>query len=456
MPSPIRARADVTPAATPAVTTNPENAPPRDLKPLFFLAWALCAVFYFFQYAVRSAPGVMQHELTLAWGGNHIGAMISAYYVAYALMALIAGVLLDRYGPRRTIPYGIAIVGVGCLVFAQGSEAAGMAGFVIQAIGAIFAFIGASYVAARYLPSRMLAMFIGLTQCMGMAGAAFGSKPVHMLIDPTGSLQVPWHYVWVGFGCVGFALAIATRMIMPRDTGDSESHHGPLSMASLVKPFRIVFSNPQSWLAGVVGGLLFLPTTIGALVWATSFLNGGKDLSMAEAAMEASMVPIGWVIGCPLLGYLADKLGRRKPVLITGAFVMLVAGLTAIYAPAGLFPPYSIALVLGIASGAAMIPFSMMKETNPAEVKGTAAGIMNFLVFVTSGIVSPFISRLMIPQGTPLTLHQFQNGFTPLVAGVVIAILASFFLKETGHVADAVGAAVDRHAAIPVIPAAAH
>lgn len=88
------------------------DAPPVQLKPLFLLAWALCAVFYFFQYAVRSAPGVMQHELSAAWGGNHIGGMISAYYVAYALMALIAGVLLDRYrcSPAARCDRGIGSV----------------------------------------------------------------------------------------------------------------------------------------------------------------------------------------------------------------------------------------------------------------------------------------------------------------------------------------------------------
>ena len=74
------------------------------------------------------------------------------------------------------------------------------------------------------------------------------------------------------------------------------------------------------------------------------------------------MVPVGWVIGCPLLGYIADRIGRRKPVLIGGAFVMLAAGLMAIYVPEGTFPRYSVALVLGIASGAAMIPFSMMRR----------------------------------------------------------------------------------------------
>lgn len=39
----------------------------------------------------------------------------------------------------------------------------------------------------------------------------------------------------------------------------------------------------------------------------------------------------------------------------------------------------------------------------------------------------------MVPQGKPLTLPEFQNGFLPLVAGVVVAIGLSLFLKETGH-----------------------
>jgi MFS family permease len=190
-------------------------APPETLKPLFFIAWLLCAVFYFFQYAVRSAPGIMQGELSEAWGGNRIGSMISAYYVAYAVMALVAGVLLDRYGAKRTIPLGIAVVALGCLLFSQGSEAAGMIGFVLQALGAIFAFIGSSYVAARYLPGRMLALFIGLTQCLGMAGAAFGSKPVHMVIDPAGSFGVAWQHVWVVFAIVGLVLAITDRSRRP-------------------------------------------------------------------------------------------------------------------------------------------------------------------------------------------------------------------------------------------------
>jgi MFS family permease len=413
-------------------------APPRDLRAIYVLAWLLCAIFYFYQYAVRSAPGVMREELVAAWGGNYLGGLISAYYVAYALMALVAGLLLDRYGPRQTTPLGIAVVGIGCLIFAQGSLAAGMVGFVLQAIGAIFGFIGASYVAARYLPASMLAIFLGLTQALGMAGAAFGTKPVHLAIDPAGSFHLGWQEVWIGLMVMGLVLALATFLVMPREKGDSAEHHGALSLASVLQPFRTVFGNPQSWLAGIIGGLLFVPTTIGALVWATAFLHDGQHMSMADAASEAFMVPVGWVIGCPLLGYIADRIGRRKPVLIAGALVMLAAGLVAIYVPADTLPRYSVALVLGIASGAAMIPFSMMKEANPPEVKGTAAGVMNFLVFLTTGVMSPFISHLMVPASDhALTLHEFQNALQPLVGGIVIAIVLSFIIRETGLAAAA-------------------
>lgn len=416
--------------ASPAPTATPA-AQPQKIQPLYVLAWFLCALFYFYQYAIRSAPGIMQDELTQAWGNSHLGLMIASYYIVYALAALAVGVLLDRYGAHATMPVGISITSIGCLIFAQGSLGAGLVGYVIQGLGAICAFVGSSYVAARYLPARTLALFVGLTQCLGMAGAAFGSKPTRLLIDPNGSFHIPWQTVWLGFGILGVCLAVATWFVMPRDSGDSADHHGHFSFANLVQPFRIIFSNPQSWYAGIIGGLLFVPTTIGALGWGASMLNKGEHVSMAFAASDVSMVPIGWVIGCPLLGWISDKIGLRKPVLIGGAVVLLAASLCALYLTVGVMPRYSVALVMGIASGAAMIPFSTMKEVNPPQVKGTAAGVMNFLVFGTTGVLSPLVSALMAGGNTD-SMALFHRAFMPLVVGIVVAILLSFRLRETG------------------------
>src|SRR5689334_12023472 len=74
---------------------------------------------------------------------------------------------------------------------------------------------------------------------------------------------------------------------MLREQGDGQSHHAQAPARGLLHPFGIVFGNAQSWLSGVVGGLLFVPTTIGAMVWATSFLHTGQHLPMADAASNA-------------------------------------------------------------------------------------------------------------------------------------------------------------------------
>src|ERR1700733_6754228 len=85
----------------------------------FILAWVFALVFYFLEYAVRSAPAVMIPELSGAFGVDGLGvsAILGVYYYTYSTTSLIAGVLLDRYGAKYVVPSGMAILGFGCMVF---------------------------------------------------------------------------------------------------------------------------------------------------------------------------------------------------------------------------------------------------------------------------------------------------------------------------------------------------
>jgi hypothetical protein len=106
-----------------APTKLPDARRARDFHQLFIAAWLLCAVFYFIQYALRSAPGVMVPELTAAWNLNALtlSSLLGLYFFTYASFALIAGASLDRYGAKWTIPAGIACLAAGTVLFGWGT-----------------------------------------------------------------------------------------------------------------------------------------------------------------------------------------------------------------------------------------------------------------------------------------------------------------------------------------------
>jgi len=144
-------------------------------------------------------------------------------------------------------------------------------------------------------------------------------------------------------------------------------------------------------------------------------------------------VAFGWVIGAPLLGYLADRIGRRKPVLLGGMVLMMLSLIGIVYMP-GVLPPYVGGLAFGIGSGAAMIPYTMIKEVNPDNVKGCATGAMNFLVFSFSAFLAPAFGYTLfrLSGGQPLTLAIFQEADLIWVCAIVLSFVLTLFLRETG------------------------
>jgi MFS family permease len=155
------------------------------------------------------------------------------------------------------------------------------------------------------------------------------------------------------------------------------------------------------------------------------------------AVLRSASVPFGWIIGCPLLGALSDRLGRRKPVIIGSAAMLLLCFILILYGPPGVFPPFMLGLVTGIASGAAMIPYTVIKEANRPEHKGTATGVINFINFSLSAMLGPVFANLLMREsgGGARELAHYQAAFEPLAYGVALAIILAFFLRETGAAA---------------------
>lgn len=237
----------------------------------FIVAWAFTVVFYFLEYAVRSCPSVMIPELQASFHTTALGisAILGVYYYTYSSMSLIAGAALDHIGAKRTIPIGVTMLGVGCLLFSAPTVLAGNVGRLLQGAGSAFAFTGAVYLAARGFPARYLATAIGATQCVGMLGGSAGQFLVGPMIERGVSVQV----VWLGLGAIILANALLLYIASPKEQFGSRAQRS--SLGSLLEPYKVVFSNPQSYLCGAVAGLLFAPTTIGDMIWGGCGISKG-------------------------------------------------------------------------------------------------------------------------------------------------------------------------------------
>src|SRR5215203_557202 len=384
-------------------------------------AWLITAVYYFYQYMLRSAPAVMMPQLSDAFGLSAMGvaSMVGLFYYGYSPFSLVAGAAMDRLGPRRVVPIGAAAVGIGALLFASGNNTAASVGRLIQGAGGVFALVGAAYIATTNFPASRAATLIGATQMFGMAGGSAGQ----FLVGPLIARGMPWQAFWAAMGIGGLVISVLLYFLLPEQK-QADTSHDWLKTAG--RAFGTVFRNPQSILCGMIAGLLFIPTTIFDMVWGVRYLQEAHGFEYADAVLRSATVPFGWIIGCPLLGFLSDRIGRRKPVIAAGGVVLLACLAGILYGPAYALPPYVMGLVAGIASGAAMLPYTVIKEANPPQMSGTATGVVNFLNFTFSALLGPvFGGILMRVSGgaATMTLGHYQTTFEPLLYGVVLAIV---------------------------------
>jgi MFS family permease len=400
------------------------------------IAWLIAAVYYFYQYMLRSAPGVMMPELESAFGLSAIGvaSLVGLFYYGYSPFSLVAGVAMDRFGPKRVMPIGAAAVGVGALLFATGSTEAASVGRFLQGAGGVFALIGAAYIATQNFPASRAATLIGATQMFGMAGGSAGQ----FLVGPMIGGGTPWSAFWVGMGVAGLGIGALLLLLLPGESGSATSSPAKEGWArAAVRGLGTVFRNPQSLLCGIIAGLLFIPTTILDMTWGVRYLQDAQGFDYTEAVIRSATVPFGWIIGCPLLGFLSDRLGRRKPVIIAGALALLGCLAWILYGPSDLLPPYVLGIATGIASGAAMLPYTVIKEANSPSLSGTATGVVNFINFTFSALLGPVFGWLLldVAAGDALRHEHFQVAFQPMLYGVVLAVVLVLVLRETGPAA---------------------
>jgi len=142
-----------------------------------------------------------------------------------------------------------------------------------------------------------------------------------------------------------------------------------------------------------------------------------------------------WAVASPLAGALSDRIGRRKPIYLAGAFLSAAGWTTMFYLdalPLALF--VVVAAATSLASGAVILGFAYAKESVPVPFLGTISGTTNIGNMIGPMILQPAIGQLLEKHWAGTTaagvrvydLLAFHAAFLLIVAwGTLACILIS-------------------------------
>lgn len=151
-----------------------------------------------------------------------------------------------------------------------------------------------------------------------------------------------------------------------------------------------------------------------------------------------SLVAVGMIIGSPLVGSLSNRVFKgRKPTLVFASLIMVGITTALAFAPENLSLPLIGALCFGLgifASAIVVIGFTSARELFPARIAGTSLGLINLFPFAGGAFLQPLLGSILESQGkngSAFTVAGYQAAFFVLFLSALIALIASFFVKET-------------------------
>src|SRR3990167_4242236 len=406
--------------------------------------WLICGVgmlFYCFNYFLRVSPSVMQPELSQAFhiNASQFGSLAAFYYYAYTPMQLPAGMIYDKFGARFVLFFACltAAAGLGIFISADNFQSAGLGRFFIG-FGTAFAYIGVLKLASLWLPANRFATVAGLTTAFGMTCGALSQKYLSHVVQTIGYKDALHTALILGV-ILSFVVLLVVRS-RPKQLGNVPTY-APMDIWQFGRALRIIFTNPQMWLIGMIGCLLYLPASVFLDLWGIPYLKSVYQLTADQAVNVSNLTFLGWIIGGPVIGAFSDKIGRRRAPLVATGLVAAILLCVIFYVPGiHLNQLYVIFFLVGFCCGAHPLCFPLGKENNPLQISGTDIAVTNMLIMAGGAIFQPVVGKLldlhttspMGPNGLPLyTASDYTFALSVIPIGVAIGIFLSFFLKET-------------------------
>jgi MFS family permease len=252
---------------------------------------------------------------------SQIGMLNGIINVPNVALALINGILIDRFGPARMALWSAAVGVVGAALTAIGEPYALMvAGRFIFGIseGAIFIALLAGL--AQWFPRSGIALATALYLSLARVGS-YGENTstawAHALFER--GWQPP---LWLGTGITGVGLVSASLFYwLDRHTRPGTGAAGGAAVERIVWRDLLRFDMSYWYILGVhvLYASVFFPFR---QTYAVEYFQHVKGLSLSQAGIANSWVFFAAIFATPLFGLLADRLGHRALMLVFGTLLL--------------------------------------------------------------------------------------------------------------------------------------
>lgn len=421
------------------VRVNLHDSTAKNTSTALYLGWAAIALFYFYQYILRVAPGVLVTDLrqTFHLTGEQFSTLGAYYLYAYSLCQIPLGMLVDYIGVRKTVITSVAICVLGALLLSSATTLFELElSRVLVGLGSACAFMGALKMVVDYLPAGHRGFLMGATLTLGTVGALVAGKPLAMLTDHVG-----WRESISCVTYLGIAILLIAIWLLPRPRKTTLSSLSTKLFPTLAKSLWSVVTSREIMLYAVLAIGVYTPLSVLADLWGVSFLMQKYTLTRTEAAQFSMMMYVGLGLGCLIIPWLSEKyhfLNRSIQICIFGTVFVFAL---LLYGPLLSHVELAITLILlGCFCGVEMLCFTGASQFANAQNVGTTLGVVNTLNMLGGGLLQQAIGWMLdynwagAVDGVGLryySVHDYTISLSVLLVVVIACSVLSLRLPQT-------------------------
>ena len=386
----------------------------------------LCAGFLASQF-FRVSNAVIAPELMrgLAVSAEEMGVVTGIFFLAFAAAQLPAGVLLDRYGPRRTMA-GLFLVAVaGSCVFAMAQGVVGLAvGRGLIGLGCAAGLMGSLVAISRWFPPDRFAGMSSLLYTLGGAGFLLATTPLAWA-----SATIGWRGAFWLMAAVTAMLALLLYAVV-RDAPQRHTtrERAPETAGEIWAGLKAVMANRQLWYICAIQFVNYGTVLAVVGLWAGPYLNDVHGLDGVTRGNVLLVLNVAMLVGVMSFSGIERWINSRKWTIGGGALLSVALLLVLALSPnLELWVAATLLVLFGLTSAYIMLIHAHARAVLPDHLVGRGLTLQNLAVFlgvfVIQSITGFIVGGFGVENGAaPEAAYRAVFGFLAVVTLGAVAV----------------------------------